>query len=103
MTRGDIYDVPWPRQGLRPAVIVTRPTAIPYLANVTVALVTTRVRGLPTEVQLGVDHGVVEGSVANCDNLETVPKTELLRRRGALGPIEERAVNRALLTALALD
>ncbi|MEA2138759.1 MAG: hypothetical protein QOG56_1909, partial [Solirubrobacteraceae bacterium] len=30
----------WPGLGRRPAIIVTRPTAIPYLANVTVVVVT---------------------------------------------------------------
>jgi hypothetical protein len=28
-TRGDVHDVDWPGLGSRPAVIVTRPTAIP--------------------------------------------------------------------------
>ncbi len=63
MTRGEVYDVDWPGLGLRPAVILTRPTAIPYLVNVTVALITTRVRGLPTELELGNAHGLIEGSV----------------------------------------
>jgi mRNA interferase MazF len=98
-----VYDVDWPALGLRPAVIVTRPAAIPYLTNVTVVLVTTRVRGLLTEVELGAAHGVVEGSVANCDNVLTVPKTALARRRGSLGPADQHVLDRALRTALALD
>lgn len=103
MTRGDVYDVDWPGLGLRPAVIVTRPVAIPYLANVTVVLVTSRVRGLPTEVELGGAHGLAEGSVANCDNVLTVPKSALDRQRGSLGPADERALDDALRIALALD
>lgn len=103
MIRGEVFDVEWPGLGLRPAVIVTRPTAIPFLTNVVVVLVTTRVRGLPTEVELGADHGVVEGCVANCDNVLTVPKTALAQRRGALGPVELRALDDALRVALALD
>jgi mRNA interferase MazF len=103
VTRGDVYDVSWPALGLRPAVIVTRPVAIPYRANVTVVLVTTRVRGLPTEVELGATQGVIEGSVANCDNVLTVPKSALAHQRGALGPAERHALDRALRTALALD
>lgn len=101
--RGAVYDIDWPGLGLRPAVIVTRPTAIPHLTNVTVVLVTTRVRGLPTEVELGTAHGLIEGSVANCDNLLTIPKTALATRRGALGPAELHALNHALRIALALD
>lgn len=103
MTRGDVYDVDWPDLGLRPALIVTRPTAIPHLTNVTVVLVTTRVRGLPTEVELGAAHGLIEGSVANCDNLLTIPKSALAAQRGTLGPADVHALDQALRIALALD
>lgn len=103
MTRGEVYDVHWPGVGLRPAIIVTRPAAIPYLVNVTVVLVTTRVRGLPTEVELGATHGLLEGSVANCDNVLTIPKAALARHRGSLGPADQHALDHALRTALALD
>ncbi len=103
MTRGEVYDVDWPELGLRPAVIATRPTAIPHLTNVTVVLVTTRVRGLPTEVELGTAHGLIDGSVANCDSLLTIPKKALATRRGLLGPAELHALDDALRIALALD
>jgi len=103
VVRGDVYDVEWPGLGARPAVIVTRPTAIPYLRNVTVVLITTRVRGLPTEVELGETQGVIEGSVASCDNVLTIPKMALAARRGALGPAEAHALDDALRIALALE
>jgi mRNA interferase MazF len=103
VNRGEVHDVEWPGLGRRPAIVVTRPTALAFLANVTVVLVTTRVRGLPTEVEIGTAHGVIEGSVANCDNVLTVPKTALVGRRGTLGPAEIRALDEALRLALALD
>lgn len=103
MNRGEVYDVDWPGLGPRPAVVVTRPTAIAHLINVTVVIVTTRVRGLPTEVELGAAHGLVECSVANCDNLLTVPKSALTGRRGTLGPADLYALDHALRIALALD
>jgi mRNA interferase MazF len=103
VNRGEVHDVEWPGLGRRPAIIVTRPTAIPYLANVTVVVVTTRVRGLPTEVELGTAQGLIEGSVANCDNVLTVPKAALMARRGALGPAKLRTLDEALRVALALD
>jgi mRNA interferase MazF len=103
VNRGDVYDIDWPGLGLRPAVIVTRPTAIPHLTNVTVVLITTRVRGLPTEVELGAAHGLLEGSVANCDNVLTLPKTAMAGLRGTLGPAEMRVLDDALGIALALD
>jgi mRNA interferase MazF len=102
VNRGEVHDVEWPGLGRRPAIVVTRPTAIPYVVNVTVVQVTTRVRGLPTEVDLGAAHGLMGGSVANCDNVLTVPKTALVARRGTLGPAEMRALDEVLRVALAL-
>ncbi|MGI8904673.1 MAG: hypothetical protein ACR2IP_13715 [Solirubrobacteraceae bacterium] len=45
----------------------------------------------------------MEGSVANCDNILTVPKTALTRRRGSLGPRELQAFDDGLRIALDLD
>jgi mRNA-degrading endonuclease toxin of MazEF toxin-antitoxin module len=60
VTRGDVHDVGRPGLASPAAVIVTRPTAIGYLTNVTVVLVTTRGADVPTEVELGAAHGLVE-------------------------------------------
>jgi len=103
VNRGEVYDVDWPGLGPRPAVIVTRPSAIPHLTNVTVVLITTRVRGLPTEVELGAAQGLIDGSVANCDSVVTILKTALARHRGTLGPAELRTLDDALRISLALD
>lgn len=103
MNRGQVYDIDWPGLGRRPAVIVTRPTAMPHLTSVTVVLITTRVRGLPTEVELGAARGPIDGSVVNCDTVLTVPKTAVAALRGALGPAEMRAPDDALRIALAVD
>jgi mRNA interferase MazF len=84
-------------------VIVTRDGAIPVLANVTVAAVTATIRDLPTEVPLGEDDGLARDSVVNCDNLFTVPKSSLGRRRGILGPESLERLRRGLLIALDLD
>ncbi len=102
MNRGDVYDAPTPG-GRRPCVIVTRDRAIPYLANVCVVLVTSVVRELPTEVPLGPDEGLDRASVANCDNVFTLPKAVLARRRGALGAAAVGRLDNALRIALALD
>ena len=53
---------------------MTRDTAIPFLANVCVAEITTTARGLPTEVAVGERQGLAHDSVVNCDNLNTVSK-----------------------------
>jgi mRNA interferase MazF len=84
-------------------VIVTRDRAIPLLANVTVAAVTGTVRALPTEVPVGREHGLARESVVNCDNLFTIPKSSVGRRRGALDPESLRRLRSALLIALDLE
>ena len=102
MNRGDIYEVSIPG-GAHPAVVVTRDRAIPLLRNVCVVAVTSRVRGLPTEVPLGQAHGLARECVANCDNIFTLPKRALGDRRGRLGPEETSRLNAALRIALELE
>lgn len=102
MNRGDVYDAALPG-GRHPAVIVTRNGALPVLRNVTVVAVTSRVRGLATEVSLGTRHGLARDCVANCDNVFTIPKRVLAARRGTLGPEETRRLDGALRIALGLD
>ena len=102
MNRGAIYDVDLPA-GRHPVVIVTRESAIPVLNQVVVALVTSTIRDLPTEVPVGRDHGLAHESVINCDNLFTLPKAALGRRRGQLESSELQALGRALTIALGID
>ena len=84
-------------------MVVTRSSAIPLLANVTVALITSRRRGIPTEVGVGVGNGLDEESVVNCDNLLTVGKPSQERYRGHLGPGELHRLDDAFRIALGLD
>lgn len=101
MNRGDVYDAAVPG-GAHPAVIVTRDRAIPLLSNICVVAITSTIRDLPTEVPLGPSQGLSRDCVANCDNLFTIPKRALERRRGALGPAELHRLNDALRIALDL-
>lgn len=102
MNRGDIFEAQVPG-GHHPVLVITRETAIPLLSNVTVAVVTSIVRDLPTEVPLGPEHGLRRECVANCDNLFTLPKSALGKRRGQLDPVTRRQLNDALKIALGLD
>ena len=67
------------------------------------AAVTGTVRGLPTEVPLGRDHGLARDCVVNCDNLFTIPKAALGRRRGALDPDSLAHLRAAVMIALDLE
>jgi mRNA interferase MazF len=70
---------------------------------VTVAAVTGTIRDLPTEVPLGRAHGLARDCVLNCDNLFTIPKRALGRRRGQLDPGSVVRLRAALMIALDIE
>jgi mRNA interferase MazF len=88
---------------VRPAVVLTREIVRPRLRNLTVAPITSTVRGLSTEVPVGRANGLDHDSVISCDNVTTVPATTLLCTIGYLLPDQERALARALILAFDLD
>ena len=102
MNRGDVYDANL-SVGSHPVVVVTRDSAIPVLRNVCVAVVTSTIRGAPTEVPVGRGEGLSRDSVVNCDDLVTTSKSVLSRRRGSLGPEATYRLDVALRIALGLD
>lgn len=69
----------------------------------TVAAVTGTIRDLPTEVPLGRAHGLARDCVLNCDNLFTIPKRALGRRRGQLDPESVVRLRAALMIALDIE
>lgn len=87
----------------RPALVLTRDLVRPYLRDVTVALISTRVRGLSTEVPVGPANGLDQGSVINCDHVHTIPADALGRQIGFLLPEQEPALTRTLMLAFDLD
>jgi mRNA interferase MazF len=77
VNRGAIFWLDLEDEGRRPVCILTRDAAIPSLRNVVVALVTTRIRGLVSEVRLGRDDGMPRECAISLDNVRTVPKAQL--------------------------
>lgn len=102
ISRGDVWDAEIPGVGTHPVVVVTRDTAIPLLTTLVCVLVTSTFHGHVAEVAVGDEVGLERDSAANCDNLFTLPKRVLVRRRGALGPVKLRELDRALSIALGL-
>ena len=101
MRRGDLYLAALPQPvGSRPVLLVTRSAAIAVRGAVTVAPVTRTVRGIASEVPLDATHGLRTASVANCDSLQTIPRSALRRRLGTLAPADFPALDRALRFAL---
>lgn len=69
----------------RPALVVSRDSAIPHPNNVIVAPITSTIRDIATCLPVGPEQGVDHDSVASFDNLSVVPKSVLTIRLGALG------------------
>jgi mRNA interferase MazF len=91
-----------PPVGRRPVVLVSRDLAYAIRTNVTVVEVTTRIRGIETEVSLGRREGLSKPCVANADNIHTIPRSLLGEKVGALGAEKARALDAAIKLSLAL-
>jgi mRNA interferase MazF len=87
----------------RPVLVLTRELVRPYLGTVTVAPITTTVRGLSTEVSLDSANGLDEDSVVSCDNVTTIPAGALGPQIGVLLERQERALSQAIQAAFDLD
>jgi len=82
--RGDVWFADVPGDKRRPVVVLTRNSVLPRLTTILVAPVTTRVRGIPTELTLDASHGLPRPCVANFDNITPLPKRTLVRWAGRL-------------------
>ena len=87
----------------RPVLVLTRELVRPHLTRVTVAPITSTIRGLSTEIPLGTANGLDHKCVVSCDNIVTVPKTALGRQVGQLLPAQEVALTAAIHAAFDLD
>ncbi len=87
----------------RPVLVLTRDLVRPHLNTVTVAPITTAVRGISTEVPLSVENGLAGPSVASCDNITTIPKHVLGDQIGMLLDRQELALSEAIRAAFDLD
>jgi mRNA interferase MazF len=87
----------------RPVLILTREVVRPHLSRVTVAPITSSIRGLSTEVPVGPANGLDHDSVVSCDNIVTVPATALGRQLGFLLTEQETTLTEAIRAAFDLD
>jgi len=87
----------------RPVLILTREVVRPYLETVTVAPITTTMRGLSTEVAVDAANGLEGPSVVSCDNVTTIPADVLGRQIGILLDNQESALTEAIMAAFDLD
>lgn len=87
----------------RPVLVLTRELVRPHLNAVTVAPITTTVRGLSTEVPVNPANGLEQRSAVSCDHLATIPTGALGRQIGLLLDHQERALTDAIRAAFDLD
>ncbi|HEY4410410.1 MAG TPA: type II toxin-antitoxin system PemK/MazF family toxin [Acidimicrobiia bacterium] len=100
MRRGEVWLAEVGRKK-RPVLVMTRSEVIDVRALVTVAEVTTSVRGLGSEVDLDhVQAGLDRPSVINCDGIHTVTQKSLTTRVGQVSDDIMRKVCSALSYAL---
>jgi len=97
--RGEVWFADVPGDKRRPVLVLSRDPMGRLLHSVICAPITSRRRGLATEVMLGPETGLAHECVANFDNTFLLTRRRLVRRLGrANQPIMDAAC-RALATA----
>ncbi len=86
-----------------PVLVLTRELVRPHMSRVAVAPITSRIRGLSTEVPVGADNGLDHPSVVSCDDVVTVPSSALGRQIGRLRSDQEVSLTAALHAAFDLE
>ena len=104
IARGDVrlYTFAAPDK-TRPVVVLTRNSAITYLSTVTVAPVTSTVRGAPSEVVLTEDDGMKSSCAVNLHNAATVSQQRLGKRVTQLNSARMKEICAALRFSLGCD
>jgi mRNA interferase MazF len=87
----------------RPVLVLTRELVRPHLTTVTVAPITTTIRGLSTEVHVGAANGLSGPSVVSCDSVTTIPTEALRDQIGVLLNDQEPQLGEAIRAAFDLD
>jgi mRNA interferase MazF len=87
----------------RPVVVLTRDSALEFLGEVTVAPITSTVRGIPTEVFLGPADGMPRDCAVNLDHVQTVSRGQLGALVTTLPGKKLEEIRGALVFALGFD
>ncbi|MBA3955212.1 MAG: type II toxin-antitoxin system PemK/MazF family toxin [Acidimicrobiia bacterium] len=100
VTRGGVYVLEHQDWGRRPVLVLTRQAAIPVLKRVTVATISRRIRGIPTEVVLDEQDGMSTRCAVSLDNLGEAWKALLTEQLTTLDESRMGEVCHALDIAL---
>ena len=104
IARGDIRLYQFaPPDKKRPAVVLTRNSAIAYLSRVTVAPITSTIRSVPSEVVLSEEDGMKTPCAVNLHNAVTVSQHRLGKRVAQLNSLRMNEICAALRFSLGCD
>jgi mRNA interferase MazF len=87
----------------RPVLVLTRTSMVDRLSRITVAPITSTIRGVPSEVVIGADDGMKQSCAVNLYNVTTVHRRLLGRRVAQLTSARMRAICAALAFAVGCD
>ena len=87
----------------RPVLILTRELVRPHMRAVTIAPITTTIRGLSTEVAVDTANGLAGPSVISCDAITTIPSSAVGEQIGVLLDRQEQSLSAAIRAAFDLD
>lgn len=87
----------------RPVLVLTREAARHSMTKVTVAPITSTVKGLSSEVRVGVQNGLDHDGVVSIDNVLTIPADHLGRTIGFLTEDQEQRLARSIVLAFDLE
>ena len=104
ITRGDVrlYSFAPPDKN-RPVVVLTRDSSLAYLGTVTVAPITSTIRGGPSEVILNEEDGMKAPCAVNLHNPVTVIQDKLGKRVAQLSTLRMHEICLALRFSLGCD
>lgn len=104
IARGDIRLYAFaPPDKQRPVVVITRDSAIAYLSTVTVAPITSAIRGVPSEVVLNEEDGMKALCAVNLHSPVTVSQNRLGKRVAQLSSLRMNEICAALRFSLGCD
>jgi mRNA interferase MazF len=104
IARGDVRLYAFaPPDKQRPVVVLTRDGAIGYLSTLTIAPITSAIRGVPSEVVLHEEDGMKTTCAVNLHNVVTVSQDRLGRRVAQLSSSRMNEICAALRFSLGCD
>jgi mRNA interferase MazF len=104
IARGDVRLYQFaPPDKKRPVVVLTRDSAVGYLSTVTVAPITSTIRGVPSEVVLSEEDGMKASCAVNLHHAVTVSQERLGKRVARLSTPRMNEICAALRFSLGCD